>query len=107
MKTNILIKTIVEPIGVPHTILITIPTNEHTTERIALTTVTERKLLHTLIAESEGKIINAEISNEPTKFIASTIITAVSIAITKLYASVFVPVAVAKSSSNVSENILL
>ena len=37
--------------------------------------VTLRKLLNTLIAESAGKTTSAEMSSEPTRFIARTITT--------------------------------
>ena len=60
-----------------------------------------------LIADSAGKITSAEISREPTKFIASTIITAVITAISRLYVPVLTPVARAKPSSKVTANILL
>ena len=58
---------------------------EHTTETTAEHTVTERKLLKIRIAERAGKITRAEIKREPTRFIASTMITAIMIAITRLY----------------------
>jgi len=70
-------------------------------------TMTDLKLLNTLIAESAGKIIKADIKSEPTKFIASTIITAIITAITTLYASTFLPVAFANVSSKVTANSLL
>ena len=54
-----------------------------------------------------GNIIKADISSEPTRFIASTIITAVITAISRLYLSAFIPLAFAKLSSNVTANILL
>ena len=44
-------------------------------ESIAEQTVTLRKLLKTRIAERAGKITSAEISKDPTRFIANTIIT--------------------------------
>ena len=42
--------------------------------------VTFLKLLQTSIDETAGKIINAEIKSVPTRFIASTIITAITLA---------------------------
>ena len=80
---------------------------EQTTETAAEQIVTERKLLKTLIAERAGKITRAEIKREPTRFIARTIITAIIIAITRLYAELWVPTAVAKFSSKVTQKILL
>ena len=59
------------------------------------------------IAESAGKITSAEISKDPTSFIASTIITAVITAISRLYVPALTPVARAKLSSKVTANILL
>lgn len=77
--------TIVEPTGVPAKMAIRIPKTAQTTEIIAEQIVTDLKLLNILIAEIDGKITNAEIKSEPTRFIARTIITAIKIAITKLY----------------------
>ena len=76
--------TIVLPTGVPARIESKSPVTEQTTEMIAEQTVTERKLLKTRIAEMAGKITRAEIKSEPTRFIASTMITAIMIAITRL-----------------------
>ena len=76
--------TIVLPTGVPARIEIKRPATEQTTETTAEQRVTERKLLNTRIAERAGKITRAEIKSEPTRFIASTMITAIMIAITRL-----------------------
>ncbi len=76
--------TIVEPTGVPAKIEIKSPEIEQIDESTAEQIVTERKLLKILIAERAGKMIKAEIKSEPTRFIASTIITAMMIAITRL-----------------------
>ena len=59
------------------------------------------------MADSAGKITSAEISSEPTRFIASTITTAMMMAISRLYRSAFVPTALAKFSSKVTAKILL
>ena len=72
------------PTGVPARIEIKRPVTEQMTETIAEQTVTERKLLKTRIAERAGKMTRAEIKSEPTRFIASTMITAMMIAITRL-----------------------
>lgn len=77
--------TIVLPTGVPARTEIKRPVMEHTTETTAEHTVTERKLLKIRIAERAGKITRAEIKRDPTRFIASTMITAIMIAITRLY----------------------
>ena len=82
------------------------PVTAQRTEIIDALIITDKKLLKSLIAERAGKIINAEISNAPTRFIARTITIAVMTAISMLYAFVFVPVAEAKPSSNVTANIL-
>ena len=76
--------TIVEPTGVPAKIEIKSPEIEQIDESTAEQIVTERKLLKILIAERAGKMIKAEIRREPTRFIASTIIIAIMIAITRL-----------------------
>ena len=78
--------TIVEPTGVPARIEIKSPATEHTTLTHAEQIVTDLKLLKTRIAERAGKITRAEIRSDPTRFIASTIITAIITAIARLYA---------------------
>ena len=106
-KAMISIETIVEPTGVPAKIDRIIPIKAQNTDRIAEHITTEQKDLYILIAEIAGKITNAEINKEPTKFIANTIMTAIMIAINRLYNSTFVPVALAKLSSKVTAKILL
>ena len=106
-KTTISTATIVGPTGVPRTIESNKPVAAANTEIIAELMVTDLKLLNTRIALSAGKIIKADINNEPTRFIAKTIITAVIIAINKLYKLALTPVALAKFSSKVTANILL
>jgi len=101
------IATIVEPTGVLNNIETIIPSSEVITEYIAALIVTALKLLKTCIDDKAGNITSADISIEPTKFIASTIITAITIAIIKLYKSTFTPIALEKFSSNVIENNLL
>ena len=99
--------TIVLPTGVLARIEITRPVIAQRTEIIAEQTVTDLKLLNTRIAERAGKITRAEMSREPTRFIASTIITAMIMAITRLYTGTCVPIACAKASSKVTAKILL
>ena len=77
------------------------------TDNTAALIVTERKDLNNRIADNAGKITSAEIRSEPTRFIASTMITAITTAISRLQAFALVPVALAKFSSNVTEKILL
>ena len=68
--------------------------------------VTPWKLLNIRMAESAGKMMSADASRDPTRFIASTMITAVTAAIRRLYAEVRRPVALAKVSSKVTAKIL-
>ena len=74
----------VEPTGVPAKMEMIIPARAHTMDDIAENTVTLLKLLKILIAESAGKIISAEIKSEPTRFMARTIMTAITVAIKRL-----------------------
>ena len=60
------------------------PTTVQTTEIQAEQIVTDLKFLKTLIADNAGNTTKAEISNEPTSFIARTITTAITTAIIKL-----------------------
>ena len=80
--------TMVGPTGVDANMDMSIPKSAQDTDKIADTIVTPLKLLHTLIAERAGKIMSAEIRSEPTRFIASTIITAVITAIKRLYTQI-------------------
>ena len=99
--------TIVAPTGIPAIIESRIPRiaqmNDTMTEHI----VTALKFLNTRIADNAGNMTNAEIKSAPTRFIARTITTAIMIARIRLYIFALVPVAVEKSSSNVTENTLL
>ena len=106
-KTIISIITMDEPAGVSNTMEINKPTAEQHIEIIADQTVTDLKLLKIRIADKAGKIISAEINREPTRFMASTIIIAIIVAIIVLYNSVFIPVDFENSSSNVTQKILL
>ena len=99
--------TIVDPTGVPARMETMIPNAAQKTENKAEQIVTLLKLLNTRIADNAGKITNAEINSEPTRFIASTIITAMTTAIKRLYVFAFVPDDLAKFSSNVTAKILL
>lgn len=83
------------------------PRLAHTTDIMLEQIVTALKLLNTRIADNAGKITSAATSSEPTRFIATTITTAIIVAINTLYTPVFMPDAFAKFSSNVTENILL
>ena len=99
--------TIVAPTGDESKIEMKIPSAAARTEVIAEHIMTCLKVLKTRIADSAGKIINAEVSKAPTRFIAKTMIIAVTTAVTVLYKAVFAPVAFAKFSSNVTAKILL
>lgn len=74
----------VEPTGVPEIIDMRIPTSAQTMEDAAENIVTFLKFLKMNIAETAGKIMSAEIRSEPTRFIASTIMTAMKTAIMRL-----------------------
>ena len=99
--------TIVDPTGVSHIMDRTIPKSAHTTEITAEQMVTDLKLLNILIADNAGKITSADTRSDPTRFMASTMITAIIVAITKLSSFVFVPTAFAKLSSKVTAKNLL
>lgn len=83
-KATISTATMVEPTGVPAKMEARIPKTAQNTENIAENTMTDLKLLNNRIEESAGKIINADIKREPTRFIANTIITAMTTAIRRL-----------------------
>ena len=100
-------QTIVAPTGVEAIMDMIIPEPAQITEMTAEQMITLRKLLNRRIAESAGKIMSAEMSSEPTRFIASTMISAVIIAMRRLYPSELIPVAFEKVSSKVTLNILL
>jgi hypothetical protein len=98
--------TMVVPTGVPTKIAINIPREAHITEMQTEHIVTALKLLNTRIADRAGNITSAESKSAPTRFMATTITTAITIASIKLYVFAFVPVAVEKSSSKVTAKIL-
>ena len=76
--------TIVGPTGVEKIIAVRIPTRAQTTDSIVEAITTLLKVFAILIAESAGNITRADIRSEPTRFIARTIITAVTTAIRRL-----------------------
>jgi len=98
---------IVAPTGVSSRIDASMPNKAHITDRIADDSVTAKKLLNTRILDRAGKMISAETNREPTRFIAITITIAIIVAISMLYKSVLVPLALAKFSSKVRAKILL
>ena len=106
-KAMISLTTIVGPTGVPAMMEARIPIAVQVTDKIAEQIVTDLNDLKTRIALKAGKMIKADINNEPTRFIAKTMITAVIIAINKLYRLAFTPVALANDSSKVTAKILL
>ena len=83
-NATIFTATMVEPTGVSHRMEIIIPSDAHKTERQAEHIVTALKLLSRRIAESAGKMISAEMSSEPTKFIEMTMMTAIIMAMIRL-----------------------
>ena len=84
INITISIATIVEPTGVDARIDTSMPAAAQTTDITAEQRMTALKLLNSRMAESAGKIISAEMSSEPTRFIASTMTIAVIIAIRRL-----------------------
>lgn len=84
MNIKISTATIVAPTGVELRIEIISPLDAHVTEIIPLQIITDLKFLNTRMAERAGKTTRAEIKREPARFIASTIIIDVIIAITRL-----------------------
>ena len=72
------------PTGVPQIMETKIPRSAQIADIIVENTVTDLNVLKTRIAERAGNIINAEIRREPTRFIARTITTAITIAIKRL-----------------------
>ena len=71
----------VAPTGVEKRMDNTIPASAQPMDNTVAQSITPLKFCITRIADNAGKIISAEISSEPTKFIASTIMTAVITAI--------------------------
>ena len=96
----------VAPTGVPARMDVSMPAAAQNTERTAEQRVTARKLLNSRMADMAGKITKAEISKDPTRFMAITITTAVTTARIILYTLDLVPVAEAKLSSKETEKIL-
>ena len=83
-NTTISTATMVEPTGVEPRTDTRIPVREHSTDRTAEHIVTDLKLLNIRMAERAGNMTSAEMSSEPTRFIAMTIIIAMTIAISRL-----------------------
>lgn len=83
-KTAMFADTIVAPTGVPHSSDTIKPVPAQNTDIKAEQIITLLKLLKSLIAVIDGKIISADISSEPTRLMASTIIIAVMTAIIRL-----------------------
>ena len=76
--------TIVAPTGVPPRIDMNIPVKAATIDIITEQIVTDLKLPNTHIADRAGKMISADISSEPTRFMPKTMITAMIMAIIRL-----------------------
>ena len=72
------------PAGVDHTNDASIPKKKHTTETIAETSTTPRKLRQTRMDVKAGKIIRLEMSIAPITRIPTTMVNAVSSAISIL-----------------------
>ena len=102
INAAISVMTIVDPVGVPQRIERIIPVKAQKTEITAEQIVTDLKLLKILIAERAGKITRADTRSDPTRFIARTMITAITVAMRRFRRFAFVPTALAKFSSNVT-----
>ena len=76
--------TTLAPAGVEQEYERVSPKKKHTTDSMADEIVTERKVLNTLMDESGGKIKRLDISSAPSSRIPSTIVIAVSTAMTEL-----------------------
>ena len=83
-NTAISATTMVEPTGVPATAATRMPATAQSTEMQAAQIDTVRKLLKTRMADSAGKTTSAEISREPTSYMARTTTTAMITAIRRL-----------------------
>lgn len=77
------------------------------TENMVDDIVTDLKLLHSLMDDSVGRIISADMSSAPTRFIDITMMTSIRTAISILYSQTLVPELLANASSNVTAYILL
>ena len=95
------------PAGVLQAKLANMPAKKQATEIIAEKIPTLKKFLQIFIALRAGKTIRLEIIIAPISLMPITTVSAVKIAISALYAFVFIPAAFAKGSSNVTANILL
>ena len=104
-KAARLTATIPAPAGIDHRQDAMIPVAKHTTETIAEEITTALNRENTRMEVNAGKMIRLEISIVPIIRIPTTIVTAVSTAIIRLYNPVFMPVALAKDSSNVTAKI--
>ena len=79
-----------------------IPVTAQKTEKQQANIVTFLKLLNNCMDETAGKIMSAEISRVPTRFIARTIIVAMTAAMIIFISLVLIPPAKEKSSSKVT-----
>ena len=107
INTDTFTNTTLAPGGAEQIKDITIPKRKHTTDMMAEDTVTALKLLNIRIDERAGNIIRADMSRVPISLIPKTTVTAVRRAMSILYIPVLTPVAAAKDSSKVTENIKL
>ena len=83
-KTAALTITTLAPVGVSHEYDTHIPTKKQQSESTPEQRITDLNFLQTLMEESAGKIISAEISRVPLILIPITIVRAVRSAITVL-----------------------
>ena len=79
-KARRLAATMLAPVGVSRKYEATAPIRKQPTEIAAAVTMTARKLLHTRMAESAGKMIRLEMSSAPIMRMPRTTVIAVSTA---------------------------
>ena len=106
-KTAALTITTLAPVGVSHEYDTHIPTKKQQSESTPEQRITDLNFLQTLMEESAGKIISAEISRVPIILIPITIVRAVRSAIAVLKTPDLRPVALENVSSKVTAKILL
>ncbi len=101
------VTTTLAPAGIEKLYDMTIPAVKQIMDIIEEQIITNRKLFPIRMDVSAGNIIRLEIRSAPIMRIPTTIVAAVSSAISMLWSPEFIPVAFAKRSSKVTAKILL
>ena len=105
-NATIFTATTLAPLGSSKAKDAVIPITKQRTAKAPEQITTDLKLRHRRMELSAGNTIRLDMSSAPIILMPSTTVTAVSTAMMQLYSSAFVPVALAKSSSKVTANIL-